>query len=144
VFCRQQSIEVRIMKGIVLAALFVLATCAGCGTTYHVAEKGSLTGYRDTSLAADWLIVSFTGTAATGRDAIHQFGLLRAAEIASVRGYPKLQVLNDTIAVIKRGYKGQNRLYRCVKEVRLLSQDAHEGGVVDVAEVIARGPDPSR
>lgn len=126
------------MKRILLAAFLTVGTALGCGTSYHAVEQGSLTGYSDTSIGSDRLRVTFTGIGSTGRDVIHQYGLLRAAEIAEGKGFSKLQVISDTLVVIKRGYKGQNRLYRCIKEVRFLTHEGDGRGVVDVAEVIAK------
>ena len=69
-----------------VAAAFLLL--AGCETpaTYHPMEPGTHTGYTDEQLAGNRYRVTFTGNAATQREVVENYLLLRSAEVTLKAG----------------------------------------------------------
>jgi hypothetical protein len=69
-----------------LALAFGLAACE-TPATYHPRDARSETGYMDEQLAANRFRVTFTGNAATRRETVENYLLLRSAEVTLKAGY---------------------------------------------------------
>lgn len=70
----------------------ILLLCTGCATTYS--ERGFFgTGYSEIRTNPDTFIVTFKGNAATYRDDVTKYALLRAAELTLQNGYKYFVVL---------------------------------------------------
>jgi hypothetical protein len=70
----------------VAAAALLLAACE-TPATYHPRDAQSGTGYTDEQLASNRYRVTFTGNAATRRDTVENYLLLRSAEVTLKAGY---------------------------------------------------------
>ncbi len=70
----------------VVVAALVLAACQS-PATYRPRASGADTGYADQQLTANRYRITFTGNAATRRDVVENYLLLRAAEVTLKAGY---------------------------------------------------------
>ncbi len=71
-------------------ALFVAGLLAACESPapYGPRDAQQTTGYTDQQLAANRYRITFTGNAATKRETVENYLLLRAAEVTVRAGYP--------------------------------------------------------
>ena len=75
------------MRLAVLAAAAVLLAACETPATYHPATREGGPGYTDEQLAANRFRVTFTGNAATKRQTVENYLLLRSAEVTLKAGY---------------------------------------------------------
>ncbi len=76
----------RVRFAVLAAAALLLAACE-TPATYHPASREGGTGYTDEQLAANRFRVTFTGNAATKRQTVENYLLLRSAEVTLKAGY---------------------------------------------------------
>lgn len=76
-------------RAVLLAALLL----AACATPYQARDRAGF-GYSMQQLSAGEYLVHFMGNTATGDEQLDDFTLLRAAQIATILGYPYLVVLD--------------------------------------------------
>ena len=92
--------------GIAAFSLVFLAGCAtAVGTTYAPAGKGGY-GYTDTRIEDDRYRITFAGDGATTPEAVEDFALLRAAELALAGGYDWFRVVGRSIDEQEKGGVG--------------------------------------
>lgn len=81
----------RILTAILIAGL--LSACAtAVGTAYGPADKKGY-GYTETRVEADRYRITFAGDGATPQNAVEDYALLRAAELAVANGYDWFRVV---------------------------------------------------
>lgn len=90
----------------VVAAALLLAACAtAVGTSYAPADAKGY-GYAETRIEADRYRVSFSGDGATPPEAVEDYALLRAAELAVKNGYDWFRVVGRTMDQQEKGGVG--------------------------------------
>jgi hypothetical protein len=95
-----------VMKIIFVAALLALAACAtAVGTSYQAADAKGY-GYSDQRIEADRYRVTFAGDGATPAEAVEDFALLRAAELARAGGYDWFRVISRVVDAEDKGGVG--------------------------------------
>lgn len=74
---------------IAIAAIAVLSACASPQTPYQPAavSGGKMEGYAEQKLDTNRYRVTFSGNAATPREVVEDFVILRAAEVAQAHGF---------------------------------------------------------
>ncbi len=83
--------------------LLVLAACAtAVGTAYAPASKAGY-GYSDTRIEEGRYRIAFAGDGATSPDAVEDFALLRAAELALAGGYDWFRVVGRSLDEQEKG-----------------------------------------
>lgn len=93
-------------RTLALLAALALAGCAtAVGTDYGPADKKGF-GYTETRVEADRYRIVFAGDGATARDAVENYALLRAADLALAGGYDWFRVVARDLAEEKRGGVG--------------------------------------
>ena len=75
--------------------LLLLNLFNACATPYSPYSWWGNTGYQETFYAPDVVSVSFTGNKTTPYERVHDFALLRAAELALRNNYPYFEVISD-------------------------------------------------
>lgn len=95
------------MRRLTLAILFfIIAACAtAVGTAYAPAGKGGY-GYSDTRIEDGRYRIIFSGDGATPPDAVEDYALLRAAELALAGGYDWFRVVGRSIGEQEKGGVG--------------------------------------
>lgn len=89
-----------------LAMLALLAACAtAVGTAYAPAGKNGY-GYADTRIEESRYRITFAGDGATPADAVEDYALLRAAELALAGGYDWFRVVGRSIDEKEKGGVG--------------------------------------
>lgn len=89
-----------------LIAALALAACAtAVGTTYAPAGKGGY-GYSDTRIEEGRYRITFAGDGATTPDAVEDYALLRAAELALAGGYDWFRVVGRSMDEQEKGGVG--------------------------------------
>lgn len=89
-----------------LALLALLAACAtAVGTTYAPAGKDGY-GYSDTRIEEGRYRITFAGDGATAPDAVEDYALLRAAELALAGGYDWFRVVGRSLDEEEKGGVG--------------------------------------
>ncbi|MEX0645970.1 MAG: hypothetical protein WD076_11715 [Parvularculaceae bacterium] len=87
-----------------LAAM--LAACAtAVGTAYAPADRKGY-GYTETRIEGDRYRVSFAGDGATPQQAVEDYALLRAAELALENGYQWFRVIGKSVDAQEKGGVG--------------------------------------
>lgn len=76
-----------VLRASVLVAAVVLLAACETATTYSPASRPGGTGYTDQQLSGNRWRVTFTGNAATPRETVENYLLLRAAEVTLKAGY---------------------------------------------------------
>lgn len=83
--------------------LLALAACAtAVGTAYAPAGKGGY-GYSDTRIEEGRYRITFAGDGATSPEAVEDFALLRAAELALAGGYDWFRVVGRSLDEQEKG-----------------------------------------
>jgi len=91
---------------LVAGSLVLLAACAtAVGTSYAPAGKSGY-GYTDTRIEEGRYRIAFAGDGATTPDAVEDFALLRAAELALAGGYDWFRVVGRSIDEQEKGGVG--------------------------------------
>jgi len=91
---------------IVAVAALAAAGCAtAVGTAYAPADSKGY-GYTETRIEADRYRVIFSGDGATPAEAVEDYALLRAAELAVESGYDWLRVVGRSVDEQQRGGVG--------------------------------------
>jgi hypothetical protein len=89
-----------------LISMFLLVACAtAVGTQYAPAGKGGY-GYSDTRIEEGRYRITFAGDGATSPDAVEDFALLRAAELALAGGYDWFRVVGRSVDEQEKGGVG--------------------------------------
>lgn len=89
-----------------LAGVFLLAACAtAVGTAYAPADKRGY-GFSDTRVESDRFRVTFAGDGATPPEAVEDFALLRAADLAIENGFDWFRVIGRSVDVQEKGGVG--------------------------------------
>lgn len=90
----------------IAASIMALAACAtAVGTAYAPADKKGY-GYAEKRIEADRYRVSFAGDGATAPEAVEDYALLRAAEIAVANGYDWFRVVGRSVDEERKGGLG--------------------------------------
>ena len=88
------------------AAGLALAACVtAVGTSYGPADSKGY-GYSDTKIESDRYRITFAGDGATSPQAVEDFALLRAAELALANGYDWFRVVARDMQARERGGVG--------------------------------------
>lgn len=94
------------MRLSLLISVLALAACAtAVGTTYAPAGKGGY-GYSDTRIEEGRYRITFAGDGATTPDAVEDYALLRAAELALAGGYDWFRVVGRSMDEQEKGGVG--------------------------------------
>ncbi len=88
-----------------LSAIALAACATAVGTTYAPADSKGY-GYTETRIEADRYRVTFAGDGATPVEAVEDYALLRAAELALENGYDWFRVVGRTTDVQQKGGVG--------------------------------------
>lgn len=93
------------MRHFLFLALLLAACATAVGTPYQAADNKGF-GFSETRIESDRYRIVFAGDGATSAEAVEDFALLRASEIALANGYDWFRVVSKDIAADKRGGVG--------------------------------------
>lgn len=93
-------------KLLAVLSIAALAACAtAVGTAYGPADAKGF-GYTETRIEADRYRITFAGDGATSPDAVEDYALLRAAELAVANGYDWFRIIGRSLDEQEKGGVG--------------------------------------